>query len=855
MKINSEQYKLYTERVKMMYQGLTVSQTGIFLSGILLVYALKDVIPLNHLIIWFACLMCTIVFRLYTFISFNKSLEKQTLITRKMEHQFLLGVLLSSIVWGTSGIFLYPKDSLLHQTILQLMLLGLVGTSLGTLTPSYKSLVIFMTISTLPLIVRLFINADNNTFILGLFGLLFLMAGISNGRRFNHNLKETLLLRNDADKNRLKMAMNDSKYRSLYEKSEDAMLLIKDGHFFKANEAAAKLFKFDSPEELLSTPPFDICPEFQLNGKTSKQSAREIIEEVYKSGFYRTEWLFKTNDGEVRPSDVTLTSIEFGGRQAVLSVARDISVSKDLEQGLINANQAKSEFLANMSHEIRTPMNGVIGLNDLMLNNPLNDDQYKRALTIKQSANSMLNIINDILDFSKIEAGKLEIHEHDFNFNDFMQDFLSSIVNAIEEKELDFNYQADTNLVGWYHGDSGRIRQILTNLVGNAIKFTEKGNITLGYHIKEQNGADHIIHFFVKDTGIGINEKQQESIFNRFTQADNSTTRVYGGTGLGLSICQQLTRLMGGDIGFNSTLNKGTHFWFSVQLSAIDTPQLNTHNLAPKDTNINFLESTVLIVDDNKTNLLVAKQMLEYLGVFAETANNGQQAIDCLNKKHYDLVLMDCHMPVLDGYQATKKIRNMEFEHNTPDIPIIAFTASAMKGDKEKTLAAGMDDYIAKPIKIEAIQRKLIKWLPIGISHLTETTTENIHMHAIEDREKTTKTEEKKLFDHEDLKKRLLGNHALMQKIMTSFFIDSVLKIDTLKRAIDSSKYDETIKIAHDLKGASANLSLNELSQLMKKVETAARQKANDELVSYTSQMDPLLHKSKKHVSNHINLS
>lgn len=855
MKIKSEQHKLYTERVKMMYQGLKISQIGTFLSGVLLVFSLKAVIPLNHLMIWFACLMVTIVFRLSLLFYFNKNINKKDLITKKMEYQFILGVFLSAAVWGSSAIFLYPENSLLHQTMLHLIILGLVGTSMGTLTPSYKSIVMFMNISALPLIIRLFMISDNNSFILGLFGLLFIIVGVLNGKRFNRNLKETLSLRNDVDKNRLRMTINNNKYRTLYEKSEDAMLLISGGHFFKANEAAAKLFKFDSIDELLSTSPFDLCPEYQPNGKTSKENAREIVNKVFESGYYRSEWLIKIKNGDIIPSDVTLTSIEFDSKTVVLCIARDISESKSLEQDLINANQAKSEFLANMSHEIRTPMNGVIGLNDLMLNNPLNKEQYKRAVTIKQSALSMLNIINDILDFSKIEAGKLEIHNHDFNFNDFIHDFSSSIVNAIEEKQLDFNYQAGAELAGWYHGDSGRIRQILTNLIGNAIKFTQKGHITLGYEVKEKNEVDCIVHFFVKDTGIGINKTQQETIFKRFTQADNSTTRVYGGTGLGLSICKQLTRLMGGEIGFDSTVNEGSHFWFTVQLSSVEAPQLKTPNLTPQNANINFMESRVLVVDDNKTNLLVAGQMLEYLGVIIETANNGQQAIDCLNEKHYDLVLMDCHMPVLDGYQATKKIREMEFKHNSSQLPIIAFTASAMKGDKEKTLAAGMDDYIAKPIKLETIQRKLIKWLPIGTPHLIETSTQNQHMHATENKETDTSTEIKELFNYEDLKKRLLDNHALIQKIMSNFFNDTLSKFDVLKQAIDSFKYDEAVKVAHDLKGVSANLSLVELSQLMETIEFAARGQKAHELSDHTSKIDALVQKTKEHVSNHINLS
>ena len=855
MKTNSEKHEIYLERVKLMYQGLIVSQTGMFLSGIILFYALKNVIPINHLIIWSLCLLGTIFFRLSILYFFNKKLKKKSIKPKQMENIFVLGVFLASLVWGAAGLLLYPVDSLLHQTILQLLLLGLAATSLGTLTPSYKSTIIFMTLCVMPITIRLLLNSEDHSFILGLFGLLFLAAGLSNGKRFNLNIKETLSLRNVVKKNRLKMAKNDNKYRALYEKSEDAMLLITGSHFFNANDAAVKLLGYDSIDQLLNTPPFDICPEFQLNGQTSKENAREMVAEVYATGFYRLEWLFKTKKGEIHPADVTLTSIEFDGKQVVLCVGRDISDRKSLEQDLINANQAKSEFLANMSHEIRTPMNGVIGLNDLMLNNHLNKDQYKRALTIKKTAKSMLNIINDILDFSKIEAGKLAIEIHGFDFNDFMQDVLSSIINSIEEKHLKFNYQPDPKLTGWFKGDSGRIRQILTNLIGNAIKFTDIGCITLGFEVKEQKDKDHEIFFYVIDSGIGIDEDQQKSIFKRFTQADNSTTRVYGGTGLGLSICKQLTMLMGGDIGFTSAPNQGTKFWFTVKLSKIESLQQSTQDLKKDIPTFTPVEGRVLVVDDNKTNLFVAKEMLEYFGVEAEVATNGQEAINCLTEKHYDLILMDCHMPVLDGYQATQKIREMEFTHNSSNIPIIAFTASAMKGDRKKCLSSGMDDYIAKPIHVETIQQKLIMWLPKETTLTAHSNAKNnaaSSKESIENIEIKPLNEDEMIFHHEDLKSRLMNNQPLIKEIIIDFFCDVETKLKTLKSAIKKSNYTETIIAAHDLKGVSANLSLNKFSQLMKNIEMAARGENIDELRLNSAQIDLLLSKTKVQILNQI---
>jgi PAS domain S-box-containing protein len=852
MQTDFKNTKIHLERVKLMYQGLVVSQTGMFISAIILCYALKDVIATQHLVIWFVYLIITILYRIIIMVLFNKALKKPNIESKKMENRFIFGVIISSLAWGSTGLFLYPENSLLHQTILQLLLLGLVGTSLGTLTPSYKSVVIFMTISVVPITLRLLINANENSIILALFGMLFLIAGISNGRRFNLTIKETLLLRENVEKNQKMKAINDDKYRSLYEKSEEAMMLITGKRFFMANDAAVKLFGYDSINHLLKTSPFELCPENQLNGKASKQLANEIIAEVSKTGFYRLEWLIKTLNGSVHPVDVTLTSIEFDGKQAVLCVARDISESKKLEQELINANRAKSEFLANMSHEIRTPMNGVIGLNDLMLNNPLNPDQQKRAVTIRNSANSMLSIINDILDFSKIEAGKLEIEIHAFNFNDFIQDLLSSFVNTVKEKKLSFKYEPDPEIEGWFEGDSGRIRQILTNLISNAIKFTNIGRITLGFNLKHKKESEYTLCFFVSDTGIGIDESQQDSIFQRFTQADNSTTRVYGGTGLGLSICKQLTKLMGGDIGFTSNENKGTKFWFTVKLNKVKNPNKQLQVKEKQNRNFIPVDGRVLVVDDNKTNLFVAREMLEYLGVKSDIAANGQEAIDCLNDRHYELIFMDCHMPEMDGYQATKKIRSMKFVHNSSKIPIIAITASTMKGDRERCLAAGMDDFISKPIHVETIQQKLIMWLPIETKNKAQSEVIENQNPSEECIEMIPLNEDEMIFDHEDLKGRLMNNDNLIKEIITGFFCDVESKIQSLKLAIQESEFYDIVNAAHDLKGSSANLSFNKFSLLMKEIEMAARNENIKELEIKSSAIEPLLSTTKIQVLKQI---
>ncbi|MBC3797518.1 response regulator [Acetobacterium tundrae] len=547
----------------------------------------------------------------------------------------------------------------------------------------------------------------------------------------------------------------------------------------------------------------------------------------------------------------------------ICSISTDITQRKKMEEELFEAKilaeeaaESKSYFLANMSHEIRTPMNAILGMSYLIQKTDLSIKQQDYVNKIQQSGQHLLGIINDILDFSKIEAGKLNIESIDFKLYEVLDNLSNCNSEKCLAKNLELVFDVDPDVPNELCGDPLRIGQILINYVNNAIKFTDRGRITVRIRKDKEFSDGFQLKFEVQDTGIGLKEEQQSKLFQSFQQADISTTRKYGGTGLGLAISRKLATLMGGEVGVKSEFGKGSIFWFTTHFNVTEkvlksnVPYPSSDNpwvmyetelgipkksckLEPEKRSLDSVtgqknlqdlcNAKILLVEDNELNQEVAVEILRDVGLQVDIAANGEIAVAMVDQKKYDLVLMDMQMPVLDGLEATRQIRSNNRFRN---LPIVAMTANAMAGDREQCLAAGMNDHLPKPIVPGDLFKMLVRWIP-SFNHtpyLFERRIDIVHEDPL---------------DQEDIRisgldielglGHVLGKKKSYKNLLRKFASGQKNVIDDIRKSINNGDFNTAERLVHTLKGVTANIGAMEINKNAEILETAIREEPASE--------------------------
>lgn len=628
------------------------------------------------------------------------------------------------------------------------------------------------------------------------------------------------IIRDISERRNSEQALKDSeeKFREIFNNSVDAKFVEEfsstevNGRLIEVNKTATDMFGYSYDE-------FFSSAKWIIRFVDSDQSVESSFQELVKNGRTKVRAIAQKQDGTLLPVEIFRDLCYINGKKVIITIIRDITERAEFESALLQAkeeaelaNKAKSEFLANMSHEIRTPLNGIVGMVDLMRLSNLSPEQQENIAIVKTCASALLNVINDILDFSKMEAGKMVIKKDNFDIKALIEHTLKAQLAYAAQKGIELNYAFSAEMPRYLMGDSHRVQQVLNNLISNAIKFTENGEIWV--RIKKLAEQDNQIEmlFVVEDTGIGVEHENLKTIFESFKQVDGSFTRKFGGTGLGLAITKQLVEMMHGKIWVESEKNIGSKFFFTLPFE-VGKPHSESAELKREVYQIDKAYK-ILLTEDDKVNQLVAARMLKECGYLVDIANNGFEAVEMAKKNDYDVILMDIQMPGMDGIEATKKIRESDQQ-----IPVIALTAYALQGDRERFLAYGMDEYVSKPIKVEKLVTTIEK---IITQKQNNFDLENFGFSLNENGEV--------VFSEKEVNENIPRSDSDIKKLAEA--------IDMLNEKIQNGELTAFERLANRIKSLASELEIENLKTLAFKIELDARRGEYDDVIKKAAEIN-----------------